>query len=230
MEMTIKTAKAEVLSTFPFAGNISKDSLEEIINIALGRKLYFQSTKIIYSLTKDLNPPPVKVDFTDGSEYDKWWNWRHEVWKWLNDQYFPLWKRINGEVRTIEAACELCANIWMNKIFKISLQDNGAWNDGYVGAMMNAFGSMLKTDAMSEVSEEMKDKAKEGIKNFYLRNKYRYDLGCDYDPCTELYNILLEAGVPKNEIRNICPWKTYIKIMPEDNSVLVHTYQKDEYV
>lgn len=125
METTIETAKVEVLSAFPFAGNISKDSLEKIINIALGNKLYFQSTEIIYSLTEDLNPPPVKVDFTDGSEYDKWWNWRIKVSRWLNDQYFPLWKCINDEVRTIEDACELCANIWMNKIFKVSLQDNG---------------------------------------------------------------------------------------------------------
>ncbi len=230
METTIKTAKAEVLSTFPFAGNISKNSLEEIINIALGKKLYFQSKEMIYSLTEHLNPQPLEVDFTDGSEYNKYWDWRYDIGRWMRNHYLPLWKCINSEVRTIEEACELCANIWMNKIFNVALQDNGAWDDGHVGVLTNAFGSMLKTDAMSEVSEEMKDKAKEGIKNFYLRNEYRYDLGCDYDPCTELYNILLEAGVPKNDIKNICPWKTYIKIMPEDNSVLVHTYQRDEYV
>lgn len=230
METNIENMKERVLSAFPFPNNISKDSLAEIIEVALGRNLYFKSTELIYALTKDLNPEPSKIDFTKGSEYDKWWDWRDEIRKWMKDQYFPLWKRINGEIRTIEAACELCANIWINKIFKVSLQDNGAWNDGHVGVMMNAFGCMLKTNAMSEVSEEMKDKVKEGIKNFYLRNEYRYDLGCDYDPCTKLYNILLEAGVPKNDIKNICPWKTYIKIMPEDNSVLVHTYQRDEYV
>ena len=230
METTIETAKMEVLTAFPLAGNISKDSLEEIINIALGRKLYSQSTEIIYSLTKNLNPPPSKVDFTDGSEYDKWWHWQNDIGKWKRDHYLPLWKRINGEVRTIEEACELCANIWMNKIFNVALQDNGAWDDGHVGAAMNALGSVLKIDAMSEVSKEMKDKAKEGIKNFYLRNKYGHYFGCDYHPHPELYNILLEAGVPQNKIDDICPWKTYISIMPEDNSVLVHTYQKDEYV
>lgn len=230
METTIETAKAEVLSAFPFAGNISKDSLEEIINIALGRKLYFQSKEMIYSLTEHLNPRPLEVDFTDGSEYNKYWDWRNDIGRWMRNHYLPLWKRINGEVRTIEEACELCANIWMNKIFNVALQDNGAWDDGHVGAAMNALGSVLKIDAMSEISKEMKDKAKEGIKNSYLRNKYGRYFGCDYHPCPELYNILLDAGVPKNKIDDICPWKTYISIMLEDNSVLVHTYQKDEYV
>ena len=230
METTIKTAKAEVLSTFPFAGNISKNSLEEIINIALGKKLYFQSKEMIYSLTEHLNPRPLEVDFTDGSEYNKYWDWRYDIGRWMRNHYLPLWKCINSEVRTIEEACELCANIWMNKIFNVALQDNGAWDDGHVGAAMNALGSVLKINAMSEVSKKMKDKAKEGIKNFYLRNKYGRYFGCDYHPCPELYNILLDAGAPKNKIDDICPWKTYISIMPEDNSVLVHTYQKDEYV
>lgn len=230
METNIENMKERVLSAFPFPNNISKDSLAEIIEVALGRNLYFKSTELIYALTKDLNPEPSKIDFTKGSEYDKWWDWRDEIRKWMKDQYFPLWKRINGEIRTIEAACELCANIWINKIFKVSLQDNGAWDDGHVGAAMNALGSVLKINAMSEVSKEMKDKAKEGIKNFYLRNKYGRYFGCDYHPCPELYNILLDAGAPKNKIDDICPWKTYISIMPEDNSVLVHTYQKDEYV
>ena len=230
METTIETAKIEVLSAFPFSGNISKDSLLEVINIALEKTFYYQSSNEIFSRIKALNPPPSKVDFTDGSEYDKWWHWQNDIGKWKRDHYLPLWKRINGEVRTIEEACELCANIWMNKIFNVALQDNGAWDDGHVGAMMNAFGSVLKVDAMSEVSEEVKDKAKEGIKNLYLRNKYGYGLECDYHPCPDLYNILLDAGVPKNKIDDICPWKTHISILPEDNSVCVHTYQKDEYV
>ena len=230
MKTTIETAKVEVLTAFPLAGNISKDSLEESINIALEKKLYFQSKEMLYSLIEHLNPRPLEVDFTDGSEYNKYWDWRNDIGRWMRNHYLPLWKRINGEVRTIEEACELCANIWMNKIFNVALQDNGAWDDGHVGAAMNALGSVLKIDAMSEISKEMKDKAKEGIKNSYLRNKYGRYFGCDYHPCPELYNILLDAGVPKNKIDDICPWKTWISIMSEDNSVLVHTYQKDEYV
>ena len=74
METTIETAKAEVLSAFPFSGNISKDLLLEVIDIALEKTLYHQSSKEIFSRIKVLNPPPSKVDFTDGSEYDKWWH------------------------------------------------------------------------------------------------------------------------------------------------------------
>lgn len=81
---------------------------------------------------------------------------------------------------------------------------------------MNMFGSVLKDRAMSKVSKEMRDKAKEGIKSSYLRKGYGCSLWCDYDPCTELYNILLEAGILQHDINNICPWKTNIRIMPED--------------
>ena len=230
MEINVENMKERVLSAFPFTNNISKDSLAEIVDVALERNLYFKSTKLIYALAKDLNPEPSKIDFTKGSEYDKWWDWRGEIGKWMRNHYLPLWKSINGEVRTIEAACELCANIWMHKIFKTSLQDNGAWDDGEDGALMNIFGSALKTKAMSEISEDVKDKVKNGIKNYYLQNSYGYGLRCDYNPCTDLCHILLDAGLPKNTLSNICPWKTSIAIMSEDNSVLVHTYQKDEYV
>lgn len=36
--------------------------------------------------------------------------------------------------------------------------------------------------------------------------------------------------ISRSDIKHICPWKTSIRIVAEDNSVLVHTYQNDEYI
>lgn len=139
-------------------------------------------------------------------------------------------KHRNGGVRSISQACELCADVWMNKIFNVSLQDNGAWDEGESGLMMNAFGSMLKTKAMQDIPQEIKDKVKSGIIQYYQDFTHRYGLSCDYDPCTNLYHILRNAGISRSDIKHICPWKTSIRIVAEDNSVLVHTYQNDEYI
>ncbi|MDE6347073.1 MAG: hypothetical protein K2L55_10520 [Muribaculaceae bacterium] len=226
----IDNMREEMLSTFPYSNNISKDSLKEIVEIALSINIYRKSLDVIYALTEYHNPTPQNVDYTPGSEYAKWWDWRDQIWKWMKNHYLPLWKCINGNTRTFEAACELCANIWMNKIFQVPLQDNGAWNDGHTGAMMNILGSALKADAMSTVSEEIQSKVKEGIREYYLKNQYGYGLNCDYNPCPDLYNILKDAGIPQNVITSITPWKTNIQMMVEDNSVLVRTYQHDEYL
>ena len=220
----------KIISIFPYFNDISEDSIIKIVNQALEIKLYFKSYEFIYSEVCKLNPKPTKIDYEKGSEFRNWLDWCDDVRNWANNYYLPLWRNANGDIRTVEEACELCAKIWMNKIFHVSLQDNGAWNEGENGAMMNIVGSALKTQAMSEISNEVKQKVIDGIRTYYMVYKHKCELGCDYDPCTKLYHILLDAGVPQNDIPIICPWKTYIKIMPEDNSVLVHTYQKDEYL
>ena len=54
------------------------------------------------------------------------------------------------------------------------------------------------------------------------------DMYCDYDPYYPLYLLLVNAGIPDKDVRNICPWKTGISIRKEDNAVLYHTYQHRE--
>lgn len=53
---------------------------------------------------------------------------------------------------------------------------------------------------------------------------FEIDLYCDYGPGTPLYLILLNGGVPENNINNICPWKTGISIRSVDNMVMYKTY------
>lgn len=54
------------------------------------------------------------------------------------------------------------------------------------------------------------------------------DMYCDYNPYYPLYLLLVNAGIPDKDVRNICPWKTGISIRKEDNAVLYHTYQHRE--
>ena len=236
MENKIKTPddKAQaikyIISTFPIVNDISEDSLTTAIYKALDIKLYFNSKELIYAVVEKLHPKPENADFTEGSDYRQWWKWFDSISKWADNYYLPLWRSTNGYVRTIEAACELCAEIWLNKLFNVAIQDNGAWNEGESGAAMNVMGSVLKADAMADVPNEVKDKVKEGIRNFYADHKYSRELGCDYNPCVPLYDILVDSGLSKDDALRIGPWKTFIKIMPEDNSIRIYTYQHNEYV
>lgn len=60
----------------------------------------------------------------------------------------------------------------------------------------------------------------------YLRG----ELSCDYDPSWPLYLILYNAGVDEHDIHSICPWKTTIRINPNDNSVVYGTYSNVKYL
>lgn len=60
--------------------------------------------------------------------------------------------------------------------------------------------------------------------------EFRCDLYCDYGPSTPLHLILVNAGVDKMDVRNICPWKTGIDIRAVDNAVMYNTYQHQEEI
>ena len=60
--------------------------------------------------------------------------------------------------------------------------------------------------------------------------EFRCDLYCDYGPTTPLHLILVNAGVDKMDVRNICPWKTGIDIRAVDNVVMYNTYQHQEEI
>lgn len=60
--------------------------------------------------------------------------------------------------------------------------------------------------------------------------EFRCDLYCDYGPTTPLHLILVNAGVDKMDVRNICPWKTGIDIRAVDNAVMYNTYQHQEEI
>jgi len=162
--------------------------------------------------------------------------------------HFPEgWVYYNGKKRTLDEACELAANSWMNLIFKWHLNDNGALNEEH-SFFASALSSSIGNDIKEKISEDVKKKAFELFKGFYkayilndvnwlLENipsdnpeKFNWkcicEPDCDYDPSWSLYLILFNAGVAKDDIKWICPWKTSIKVRPVDNAVIIGGYQK----
>ena len=55
-----------------------------------------------------------------------------------------------------------------------------------------------------------------------------FSMSCDYGPSSSLWCLLVNAGVDSRDARNICPWKTHIRIRKEDNAVFYGSYQKSE--
>ena len=118
-----------------------------------------------------------------------------------------------------------------------------------------ALATVLANDAKEGITDEMKNKAHDLLNQYYLRlihyNRtndnddikwlkenlvpdddfdweyygFRVDMYCDYGPSSSLYIILLNAGIPKDDIECICPWKTGISIRREDNAVMYNTYR-----
>lgn len=224
-----KTTIEKILSSFPHLDNVSKEALSESVDKALQIKIYYNSTEAIRDELLKLYPRPEKRDYTDGSPYTKWSDWFYKVDKWLYNDYFDLWRKANGDIRSMEEANELCADIWMKRIFYTPLHDNGTWGNTDGSEKTAMLGSLLKSRAMEEITEETKTKAKEGIRDFYAEHPYR-ELDCDYGPCLALWDILKDAGVPENRIGDICPWKTCIGVERRDHSVCVYGYGKREYV
>ena len=171
-----------------------------------------------------------------------------------------FWVSLNGKTHTDEEAATIAADKWCELLFQWHFQDNGASNETHGGGFPAcALATILANDAKENITEEMKIKAHDLFKEYYMRlihfdntadiddvqwlkdnladeegdfdwkYGFSYDMYCDYDPSYPLYLILYHAGIPDNNIRSICPWKTGISIRTEDNAVMYNTYQhRDE--
>ena len=126
-------------------------------------------------------------------------------------------------------------------LFNFHLQDNGAINEDHGGGFWAcALATVLKNDSMKDITEDMIKKTYDNLYNYYFNGSIYKDkkdgwesemhLYCDYGPNSPLYDILKESGIPEKLINNICPWKTGIEIDYNDNSVVIISYQKREYI
>lgn len=166
------------------------------------------------------------------------------------------WVNINGKAHTEDEAARIAADKWCELIFGWHLQDNGALNETHGGGFPAcALGTILSEVSKKNLTDEMKMKAHQLLKDYYIHDLHFaktndmedldwlnktlptnesqnfnwnygfYELSCDYGPSWPLYMILYHAGVPEKDIENICPWKTSIRIRREDNTVMYRTYQ-----
>ena len=171
------------------------------------------------------------------------------------------WVTVNGKTHTEEESATIAADKWCELLFKWHLQDNGAINETHAGGFPAcALATILGNDAKETITDDVKVKAHDLFKEYYLRlihysNTYdcndlqwlkdtlpdkegdfdwkygfEYDMYCDYDPSYPLYLILYHSGVPDKDIHSICPWKTGISIRTEDNAVMYRTYQHKEEI
>lgn len=130
-------------------------------------------------------------DYIDGS-YDKVNNeltyeekqktpeW--QAWKRLNDiEYIwykcrkelemdEKWVEVNGKAHTDEEAATIAADKWCELLFGWHLQDNGALNENHPGGFPAcALATVLANGAKDEITEEMKQKSHELLKQYYMK-------------------------------------------------------------
>ena len=243
------------------------DVLTEILTTYFDKKTLSEANKYFYDVIDEHVPDPYKtIDWSLGRpsveetpEY-KAWRRHSEIDTIMYDckrilGWENTWVDLNGKSHTEDEAARIAADKWCELIFGRHIQDNGAINEDHAGGFYAcALGTILADKAKENITEEMRDKANQLLKDYYLHEmhynqtsdqndlkwlnealptngqdfdwKYGfYDLSCDYGPGWPLYMILFHAGVPEKHIESICPWKTSISIRREDNAVMYHTYQ-----
>ena len=105
-----------------------------------------------------------------------------QAWNRLNDIEYvwyeclrnlkmdALWVKVNGKAHTDEEAATIAADKWCELLFGWHLQDNGALNEDHAGGFYAcALATVLANDAKEGITEEMKQKAHELLKQYYLR-------------------------------------------------------------
>jgi hypothetical protein len=183
----------------------------------------------------------------DSPEYDEYYNYMmgdidnketsfYKWSKWVAEDFLC----VKGPRRTFDEACKLAADEWCKKLFGNHFQDNGALNEEH-SFIMCGLGTLLKDKANESITSEMIENTRKNLYKYFenhceYRSKehpewiHHIQLYSDYGPNSPLYDILYESGIPENEIRSICPWKTGIEIDENDNAVIIVGYQKRDYI
>lgn len=133
-----------------------------------------------------------------------------------------------GKKHTLKEAATIAAEFWLDAIFNDTKQDNGDSNWHSVVACY--FASNLKKSAIKDnLTPVVYNNVKDELIKFYTISSSKR-LYSDYEPDSNLYDILVNAGIDKKDAFDITPFKTGCNIDPYDNSVeIVHTYGQNEY-
>lgn len=229
----------ELLAMMPEHKRVDRECIKGAIDYVMEKMPYYQDIDcFIKQCCSETFPHPTEEQYRSRDEYCE------EYRKYFyGDDYYKFKYAVQSEFlnrkgtrRSYEEACQLAADKWVEMIFGRHVQDNGDRTGGSEKAMM--LGTILKDEARKRCKHDVPEKARELLKKFYLggcRCKGVYgSFSCapysDYGPNQPLYNILVEAGVEPNDAGEITPWKTGIEIDENDNAVMLHSYQKLEYI
>lgn len=225
--------KEKLLDIFDYRYGYTREFLSELIDSAMRERHCAKATDVICDKISYYLPghtafvPKGDPDREKQVEYMEWRDVTLFDNNWL-DHFKELWKSEHGMVRSKEEACKLAADQWYNHMFVSVYQDNGGGNDN-----LTMLGMYLKVNAQERITEKMKKRVWEGLYNFYFDHYdkgYYYKLSVDYYPCGWLSDILINAGIDKNDVDSICPWKSYLKIDKDDNSIFCYWYNSDKEI
>lgn len=155
--------------------------------------------------------------------------WRKEFADWA-DKVFRVFYNLSSidPIRTWEEAVDKATKIWMEKIFwdnttllpkdeKESKRISELSKEERLWEIMQ---NSEKIESLKNITQEMKDKVREGIRSYYKSHINGF-LEVDYYPKYELLDILMSAWIDRKDISRICPEKTSIKINPVDYSIYI---------
>lgn len=241
----------EIISQFPECEYLKKEDIIECVNklfddVKFYRKIY----NYVMDTCKKVYPEPeydrinrnnndgwkIWNDYFYGSGYDDSWHYVNPFGDWIKLIEEEFISR-NGKIHEFKEACKIAADKWCELLFGWHMQNNGALDEEH-SFNMCALGTILAEDSKKNISEKVKIKAHKLIEEYYLDGclwkhdgvKTYVELSCDYGPNVPLYELLVKAGIKRNDASNICPWKTSISIDNKDNCVLYHTYQHMDYL
>lgn len=160
---------------------------------------------------------------------NKYLRWREEFADWA-DKVFRVFYNLSSidPIRTWEEAVDKATKIWMEKIFwedtillpkdeKESKRISELSKEERLWEIMQ---NSEKIRSLKNITQEMKDKVREGIRSYYKSHINGF-LEVDYYPKYELLDILISAWIDRKDISQICPEKTSIKINPVDYSIYI---------
>ena len=233
----------ELTAAFPECERIKREQVAPLVERVFAEcKTYREIHSVVWYYCTDLWPEPKGVKWEDPI-HQEWsdyivGNYKTNVnplpdWtKLLEDEFFAR----NGELHTMDEACQIAADEWTRMIFGTHIQDNGDTSEAGGWSMM--LGTLVKDKASRGINNKTIEKFRTLCKDFYLggcvrQTKYgphKDEPYCDHHPNSALADLLLEAGVPEDSVGNICPWKTGISVDERDHAVIVRGYQRENYI
>lgn len=238
--MTERFTNEELLALMPEHERVDREYIKGAIDFIMEKMPCYQDIDgYIKQCCSKTFPYPTNEQFRNRDAYvDEYRNYFYETpyYKFRNCVQSEFLNR-RGVRRSWEDACQIAANKWIDMIFGAHIQDNGDCTGHSDMAMM--LGTLVKEKAMDGCGDNVPDKARELLYQYYLGGCiYKSDDGhefkcepySDYGPNSPLYDILVKAGVDEKDAGSITPWKTGIEIDENDNAVILIGYQKRTYL
>lgn len=232
----------ELIETFPECERIKREQVSPVMEQVMNEAESYRQVAWMMrnALAEKYWPKPSEFRSEAGQEWYHYFYGDYETRqkdfeKWtdlLEEEYL----RRNGERHTLDEACQIAADEWTRMIFGNHVQNNG--DQSNAGGMAMVLGTLAKDRAKSGIDGKTIERFRQLCKEYYLGGCiYESEYGknketpyCDYHPNAPLADLLLKAGMPKDSVGCICPWKTGIIIDDREHSVIVRGYQTENYL